>query len=111
EARRHRQGRHSGRDRQALRAARAFHWRRRGRGGFAGLRGARLCPRARRRGGVMSGTVQEARKLGALPKLLIDFGPLLVFFAVNGTAGIFPATAAFMVAFFVSLAIGYWFER
>jgi intracellular septation protein len=59
----------------------------------------------------MSETIQETRKLGAVPKLLIDFGPLLVFFAVNGTAGIFPATAAFMASFFVSLAVGYWFER
>jgi len=53
----------------------------------------------------------NARKLGAVPKLLIDLGPLLVFFIVNGMAGIFWATGAFMAAFFVSMGVGYWFER
>ena len=51
------------------------------------------------------------KKLGSIPKLLIDLGPLLIFFVANGMAGIFWATGAFMAAFFVSMGIGYWFER
>jgi len=51
------------------------------------------------------------RKLGAVPKLLIDLGPLVVFFAVNGIAGIYMATGAFMAAFFASLGVGFWLER
>ena len=38
-----------------------------------------------------------------LPKLAIELGPLLVFFAANAVAGIYADTAAFMVATFVSL--------
>lgn len=40
----------------------------------------------------------------AATRLAIDLGPLLVFFAVNAWYGIFPATAAFMVAIFAALA-------
>jgi len=39
-----------------------------------------------------------------LIKLALDLGPLLVFFGVNAGFGIFPATAAFMVAVIASLA-------
>ena len=39
-----------------------------------------------------------------LPKLAIELGPLLVFFAANVVAGIYAGTAAFMVATLVSLA-------
>ena len=39
-----------------------------------------------------------------LTKLGLDLGPLVVFFGVNATYGIFPATAAFMVAVIASLA-------
>jgi intracellular septation protein len=39
-----------------------------------------------------------------LPKLLIELGPLLVFFAANALAGIFAGTAAFMLATLLSLA-------
>ena len=38
-----------------------------------------------------------------LTKLGLDLGPLVVFFGVNATYGIFPATAAFMVAIVASL--------
>ncbi|CAM9805488.1 unnamed protein product [Phaeothamnion confervicola] len=38
-----------------------------------------------------------------LTKLGLDLGPLVVFFGVNATYGIFPATAAFMVAVIASL--------
>ena len=38
-----------------------------------------------------------------LPKLAIELGPLLIFFAGNALAGIYAGTAAFMVATLVSL--------
>ena len=39
-----------------------------------------------------------------LPKLAIELGPLLIFFAVNAMAGIYAGTGAFMVATLISLA-------
>jgi intracellular septation protein len=42
---------------------------------------------------------------GLLPKLAIELGPLLVFFAGNAVAGIYVGTAAFMVATVISLAV------
>ena len=39
-----------------------------------------------------------------VPKLLIELGPLLVFFAGNAAGGIYFGTAAFMVATLISLA-------
>ncbi len=44
-------------------------------------------------------------------KLLLDLGPLLVFFAGNKFGGIFWATGAFMVATLVALAINYALTR
>jgi intracellular septation protein len=41
---------------------------------------------------------------GVWSKLIIELGPLLVFFATNAIAGIYAGTAAFMVATLVSLA-------
>ena len=47
----------------------------------------------------------EASSEPALPmKLLIELGPLLVFFAGNAVGGIYVATAAFMAATLLSLA-------
>jgi intracellular septation protein len=40
-----------------------------------------------------------------LPKLLIELGPLLVFFAGNAMGGIFVGTAAFMAATLISLGV------
>jgi intracellular septation protein len=40
-----------------------------------------------------------------LPKLLIELGPLLVFFAGNAVGGIFVGTGAFMAATLISLAV------
>ena len=42
---------------------------------------------------------------GAGARLLIDLGPLLVFFVVNSLKGILAGTAAFMVAIIVALVI------
>jgi intracellular septation protein len=41
----------------------------------------------------------------AFGRLMIDLGPLVVFFAVNAWLGIFSATAAFMIAIAVSMAV------
>lgn len=46
-----------------------------------------------------------------LRKLVLDLGPLLIFFAAFKYLGIFMATAAFMVAILIALAIGYAFEK
>lgn len=46
-----------------------------------------------------------------LVKLALDLGPLIVFFVSFRYVGIFGATAAFMVAVLVALAIGYVRER
>jgi intracellular septation protein len=40
-------------------------------------------------------------------KLVIELGPLLVFFATNAVAGIFAGTAAFMAATLLSLAVAH----
>ena len=46
-----------------------------------------------------------------LRKLVLDLGPLLIFFAAFKYLGIFAATGAFMVAVLVALAIGYALEK
>jgi len=51
------------------------------------------------------------RRASPLAKLAIEAGPLLVFFVVNGRAGIFAATGAFMVAILASLAVSWTLER
>ena len=40
-------------------------------------------------------------------KLAVDFGPLLVFFAANKFGGVFTATAAFMAATLIAMAISW----
>ena len=46
-----------------------------------------------------------APQQGVWSKLVIELGPLLVFFATNALAGIYAGTAAFMAATLVSLAV------
>ena len=46
-------------------------------------------------------------QLNPLLKLVLDLGPLIVFFAANARFGIFVATAIFMVAILAALAVGY----
>jgi intracellular septation protein len=46
-----------------------------------------------------------------LRRLVLDLGPLLIFFAAFKLFDFFTATAAFMVAILVALVIGYWIER
>jgi len=47
----------------------------------------------------------------SLLKMLIEIGPLAIFFVANSRWGIFTATAVFMVAIVVSLAVSYAMER
>ena len=44
-------------------------------------------------------------------KLLIELGPLLVFFGVNAAYGIFVGTGAFMAATVLSLSLAWWLYR
>ena len=57
----------------------------------------------------MTGKPQKTSKVG-VSNFLIDFGPLLVFFAVNFTYGIFPATLSLMVTMPIAMAIS-WIKR
>jgi len=49
----------------------------------------------------------EKKKLNPTLKLVLDIGPLILFFVVNAKAGIFAATAAFMAAVVVALVVSY----
>lgn len=54
----------------------------------------------------------DLRKLPPLAKLALELGPLAVFFAANARAGLFIATAAFMIATVVALAVSFaWVRR
>jgi len=46
-----------------------------------------------------------------LRRLLLDLGPLLIFFAAFKWGGFFAATGAFMAAIAVALVAGWWIER
>lgn len=46
-----------------------------------------------------------------LRRLVLDLGPLLIFFAAFKYFGIFGATAAFMAAVLVALAVGYGIDK
>jgi intracellular septation protein len=46
-----------------------------------------------------------------LRRLLLDLGPLLIFFAAFKWGGFFVATGAFMAAIAVALVLGWWIER
>ena len=50
-------------------------------------------------------------KLNPTLKLVLDLGPLLVFFAANSRFGIFAATGAFMAAIVIALAVSYALTR
>ncbi|MEQ8346680.1 MAG: septation protein A [Sneathiellaceae bacterium] len=51
------------------------------------------------------------RQLNPLVKLVLEIGPLVVFFLVNAQGGIFVATAAFMVAMAVSIGVTFALAR
>jgi intracellular septation protein len=50
-------------------------------------------------------------QLNPLLKLALDLGPLVLFFVANARAGIFVATATFMAAILVALAVSYALTR
>ena len=47
------------------------------------------------------------RELGTAIRLALDVGPLILFFIANARAGIFTATALFMVAIVIAMAVSY----
>jgi intracellular septation protein len=46
-----------------------------------------------------------------LRRLVTDFGPLLLFFAVYRVAGIYAATTVVIAAAIAALGVGYWLDR
>jgi intracellular septation protein len=53
----------------------------------------------------------KPQQLNPLLKLALDFGPLLLFFFANSRFGIFVATATFMVAVLLAMAVSYALTR
>jgi intracellular septation protein len=53
----------------------------------------------------------EKKQLNPILKLVLDIGPLVLFFATNSKFGIFAATGAFMVAALLALVVGYLMTR
>ena len=49
----------------------------------------------------------QQKQLNPVLKLVLDIGPLVLFFVANSKFGIFAATGAFMVAVLAALAISY----
>src|SRR5580700_11808241 len=56
-------------------------------------------------------TTSGKPQLNPALKLVLDLGPLLVFFAANSRFGIFVATGAFMAAILAALAVAYALTR
>ena len=54
---------------------------------------------------------QNKKQLNPVLKLVLDIGPLVLFFAANSKFGIFAATGAFMVAVLAALAVSYVMTR
>jgi len=52
-------------------------------------------------------TTQTKPQLNPLLKIVLDLGPLMLFFFANSRFGIFAATATFMVAVLAALAVSY----
>ncbi len=51
--------------------------------------------------------MEKKAQLNPFVKLALDFGPLILFFVVNGRAGIFWATGVFMAAVVIALLVSY----
>ncbi|HVZ54756.1 MAG TPA: septation protein A [Pseudolabrys sp.] len=51
--------------------------------------------------------MSEKQKLNPTLKLVLDIGPLVLFFAANAKFGIYVATGSFMVAVLVALGVAY----
>ena len=59
----------------------------------------------------MDSAPTQKPQLNPALKLVLDLGPLLVFFAANSRFGIFGATGAFMAAIVIALAVSYALTR
>jgi intracellular septation protein len=55
--------------------------------------------------------MSEKTKLNPTLKLVLDIGPLVLFFAANAKLGIYAATGVFMVAVLIALAVAYVLTR
>src|SRR4029078_10535675 len=55
--------------------------------------------------------MSEKSKLNPILKLVLDVGPLVLFFAVNAKIGIYAATGVFMAAVLIALAVSYALTR
>jgi len=53
----------------------------------------------------------DKKQLNPILKLVLDIGPLVLFFAANSKFGIFAATGAFMVAVLIALTVSYAMTR
>src|SRR5512147_1756762 len=53
----------------------------------------------------------EKKQLNPTLKLVLDIGPLVLFFAANAKFGIYAATGSFMVAVLAALAVSYALTR
>ena len=53
----------------------------------------------------------EKKQLNPILKLVLDIGPLILFFTANAKFGIYAATGAFMVAIMVALVVSYAITR
>lgn len=53
----------------------------------------------------------EKKKLNPTLKLVLDIGPLVLFFAINAKIGIFAATGVFMAAVLLALIVAYALTR
>jgi intracellular septation protein len=59
----------------------------------------------------MKESMSDKKKLDPTLKLVLDIGPLVLFFAANAKLGIYVATGAFMVAVLAALAVAYALTR
>jgi len=55
--------------------------------------------------------MSEKKQLNPILKLVLDIGPLVLFFAANAKFGIFAATGAFMLAVLIALVVAYAMTR
>ena len=53
----------------------------------------------------------KKKQLNPILKLVLDIGPLVLFFAANAKFGIYVATGSFMVAVLIALAVSYVMTR
>jgi intracellular septation protein len=56
-------------------------------------------------------TMAEKKKINPILKLVLDIGPLVLFFAINAKVGIYAATGVFMVAVVAAFIVAYVLTR